>query len=191
MQWGEPGQGQGLRLLFISHPPQPSCSLFQQVPVISGVITGVRFGAAKRESGRGEVAGSSSTMMRNQDRTQWSGCYWDFSTVLPGSRPAPCQGATAVLHPMLPPCFRACSFHMQHLWRPGHFSSMNCGSLCAVWPHPFLHTCSSRPAPAKAGKGERGYKTAAPRQFLSLGSTSFPCPSRAALLLAPRSELGL
>lgn len=53
---GGPGCGQGLRLLFMSSPPplQPdSCSLFQQVPVISGVITGVRFGAAKRGFWRG------------------------------------------------------------------------------------------------------------------------------------------
>lgn len=35
-------------------PLQPdSCSLFQQVPVISGVIMGVRFGAAKRGFWRG------------------------------------------------------------------------------------------------------------------------------------------
>lgn len=65
---------QGLRLLFM-FPPQPdSQSLFQQVPMISGVITGVKFGAAKRGFWRWEIARSSWGTVRGQGRMEPGEC---------------------------------------------------------------------------------------------------------------------
>lgn len=55
--------------------PQPdSQSLFQQVPMISGVITGVKFGVAKRGFWKWEVARSSWGTVRGQGRMELGGC---------------------------------------------------------------------------------------------------------------------
>lgn len=120
--------------------------------MISGVITGVKFGAAKRGFWRWEVARSSWGTVRGQGRMELGGCYGIL---------VPFRLAPALLHVEVlwqpfalgswapDPCFRVCSYPLATILRvcrdqddPALLITASC-----VLPGPFL--CCINEAPAQ------------------------------------------